>query len=112
MNCDFTKKVYSALRALPPGTVTTYGQLARIAGSPGAARAVGNILHNNPDPIYTPCFRVVNSAGKLTKNFAFGGIKQQRKMLMDDGIVVASNKVDLAKYKISDEEWMRLIAAA
>jgi len=50
-------------------------------------RYVGFLLHNNPDPDRIPCHRVVNSRGKLAKNYAFGGIKGQRKRLLDEGVI-------------------------
>jgi methylated-DNA-[protein]-cysteine S-methyltransferase len=50
--------------------VKSYGQMARTAGSPRAARAAGNALHNNPIAIIVPCHRVVGSDGSLT---GYGG---------------------------------------
>lgn len=91
--------MYAAVRQIPPGYVATYGQIAELAGSPGAARAVGNALHVNPDPDGTPCFRVVNAQGKLTKNFGFGGIAEHRRRLEEDGIEVINYKVDLEVYR-------------
>ena len=74
LGSEFAERVYAAVRMIPEGHVATYGDIAALAGSPGAARAVGNALHVNPDPEYTPCFRVVNAQGKLARNFGFGGI--------------------------------------
>ena len=69
------------------------------------ARAVGNALHNNPDPENVPCYRVVNSKGELAGAFAFGGENVQAQLLMDDGIDVTDGKVDLEKngIKLLDE---------
>ena len=92
---SFKSKVYAVVRQIPSGKVATYGQIARLAGSPGAARAVGNILHVNPDPQRTPCFRVVNSQGKLSGAFAFGGPMVQRDLLRQDGVEVINSRVDL-----------------
>ncbi|MEW5914310.1 MAG: methylated-DNA--[protein]-cysteine S-methyltransferase [Thermodesulfobacteriota bacterium] len=66
----FTQKVLLACRAIPYGQTATYGALARRAGSPRAARAVGQVMHNNPVPIFIPCHRVLGSDGSLT---GFGG---------------------------------------
>ena len=59
----FTEKVYAVVARIPRGRTMTYGEVARRAGSPNAARAVGNIMHNNPDTTRVPCHRVVRSDG-------------------------------------------------
>ncbi len=59
----FTRRVLEALRATAPGETFTYGQLARMAGTPGAARAVGQVMAKNPLPILIPCHRVVAANG-------------------------------------------------
>ena len=61
---SFTKKVYDIVRQIPRGQVRTYKQVAILAGSPKAYRAVGNILNKNYDP-KIPCHRVVKSNGEL-----------------------------------------------
>ncbi len=96
---SFAEDVYAAVRQIPEGHVATYGQIAEIAGYPGAARAVGNALHVNPDPDHTPCFRIVNSNGMLARNFGFGGKFAQRALLEEDGIEVINFRVDLDKYQ-------------
>lgn len=95
----FKEAVYEVVRQVPDGYVVTYGQVARLAGYPGAARAVGNALHVNPDPDYTPCFRVVNSQGKLSPCFGFGGIGEHRRRLEEDGIEVINYKVNLEEFQ-------------
>lgn len=62
---DFEERVWSALACVGYGTTVTYGELARRAGAPGAARAVGGALSRNPVPILVPCHRVVASGGGL-----------------------------------------------
>ena len=59
----FTRRVLEAARAIPPGATLTYGELARRAGSPRAARAVGQVMARNPIPLVIPCHRVVAAAG-------------------------------------------------
>ena len=46
----FKEIVYDIVRQIPSGKVATYGQIAALAGNPKSARAVGNALHNNPEP--------------------------------------------------------------
>lgn len=60
----FKEKVFAAVKKIPRGNVLTYKEVARLAGSPRAWRAVGNILNSNYDPAI-PCHRVIRSDGKL-----------------------------------------------
>lgn len=78
----------------------TYAQIAEYLGNKNLCRVVGNILHNNPDPIGYPCYKVVNSKGELSKNFGDGGIEVQKQRLLADGIEVVNYKVDLRRYKM------------
>ena len=92
------EKVYEFLRTIPKGKVVTYGQIAEYLGNKRLARVVGNILHNNPDEKKYPCYKVVDSKGNLSNNFAFGGIEKQKEKLEKEGIIVENYKVDLEKY--------------
>lgn len=96
-----TKRIYEAVKKIPRGFVATYGQVAELAGNKKMSRAVGNALHKNPDPDGIPCYRVVNSKGELSGEFAFGGAGAQANLLMADGIEVIDGKVDLGKYGIN-----------
>ena len=60
----FARKVHKALLQVPYGSVVAYRDLARLAGSPGAARAVGRVMSANPFPLVVPCHRVVNADGQ------------------------------------------------
>lgn len=95
-----TKRIYEAVKKIPHGRVATYGQIAELAGDKKMARAVGNALHNNSDPVNIPCFRVVNSKGELSGAFAFGGATEQADRLLADGIEVIDGKVNLEKFGI------------
>lgn len=94
------EKVYEFLTTIPKGKVVTYGQIAQYLGNKNLARVVGNILHENKDENKYPCYKVVNSKGSLSKQFAFGGIENQKEKLEKDGIIVINYKVDLNKYKL------------
>jgi O-6-methylguanine DNA methyltransferase len=96
---NLRQEVYEYLRRIPKGKVVTYGQIAAYFGNPKMARAIGNILHNNPDESRYPCFRVVNSRGELAQKFVFGGAAGQRARLLADGVAVENDRVDLAKYQ-------------
>ena len=75
----FNKKVLEATYRIPYGGVTTYSDMARSAGSPRAARAAGNALHNNPIPIVVPCHRVLHRDGGLG---GYGGGLPMKKWLL------------------------------
>lgn len=83
---DFQRRVWAITRVIPRGQVRTYGEIAQEAGSPGAARAVGQAMARNPWPIIVPCHRVVGSDGSLT-GFG-GGLDMKRKMLVMEGAVL------------------------
>jgi len=89
--------VYSVVSSIPKGKVLTYSRVAEIAGVKNP-RIVGTILHKNPDPEKIPCHRVVNSQGKVAKNFAFGRARGQIKKLLNEGVEVQDGKVDLNKF--------------
>ena len=91
--------VYDFLTTIPAGKVVTYGQIGEYFGNKQLARTVGNILHHNPDGEKYPCYKVVNSHGKLAAQYAFGGLNAQREKLIAEGIVVEHNRVDLKKYQ-------------
>lgn len=93
------EKVYNYLMTIPKGKVVTYKQIAEYLGNASLARVVGNILHNNPNELKYPCYKVVNSKGKLASNYAFGGIQKQKEKLESENIEVINNRVDLKKYK-------------
>ena len=88
---NFAAQVYAVVKNIPAGEVMAYGQVAALAGRPGAARAVGNILHHNPHESDIPCHRVVNSKGRLALNFAFNGPTEQKHRLEQEGVKVVGN---------------------
>ena len=81
----FARHVYAATRAIGPGAVATYGEIARAVGDPGAARAVGATLRANPYPVIVPCHRVLAADGALHGFSAPGGIATKRRMLELEG---------------------------
>ncbi len=97
------EKVYEFLQTIPKGKVVTYKQIAQYLGNKNLSRVVGNILHNNPNESKYPCYKVVNSKGKLSESFAFGGIEKQKEKLEKDGIEVNNYTVDLDKYQYRAE---------
>ncbi len=94
---DFKDKVYKVLRTVPKGKVVTYGQLAAMAGSPKASRAIGLFMKTNPDAPRTPCHRVVGSDGKLIGYSGKNGVPGKMQMLKEEGVKFKGDKVDLEK---------------
>ncbi len=92
-------KIYDVVRRIPRGRVTTYGQVARLAGNPRWSRVVGYALHVNPSPGEIPCHRVVDRFGRTTRAFAFGGEDMQKKLLEDEGIkFLPDGSINLSEY--------------
>ncbi len=75
----FQLRVWQELCAIPYGTTTSYGELARRIGNPAASRAVGLANGSNPIAIIVPCHRVIGSNGKLTGYG--GGLEIKQKLL-------------------------------
>jgi O-6-methylguanine DNA methyltransferase len=76
----FERRVWEALRAIPPGETTSYGAIAKAVGSPDAARAVGAANGANPIAIIVPCHRVIGASGSLT---GYGGGLDKKTWLLD-----------------------------
>jgi methylated-DNA-[protein]-cysteine S-methyltransferase len=77
----FTRRVIDACRAVAPGRTVSYADLAVQAGSPGAARAVGNAMARNRFPLIVPCHRVVGAKGHLGGYSAPQGLAMKRRLL-------------------------------
>jgi methylated-DNA-[protein]-cysteine S-methyltransferase len=82
----FNRRVYELARTIPPGSVVTYGDMARRLCQPGVARAVGQALGHNPWPIVVPCHRVVAADGRMGGFSAPGGVSTKRRMLEIEGV--------------------------
>jgi O-6-methylguanine DNA methyltransferase len=80
----FQRRVLETVKGIPRGEVRPYVWVAREAGSPGASRAVGNVMANNPVPLLVPCHRVVRNDGR-TGRYAFGA-GEKVKLLKLEGV--------------------------
>lgn len=90
--------IYAIVRRIPPGTVATYGQIARLAGNPRMSRIVGCAMHGAPGDV--PCHRVVNRSGGLCDAFEPMGRETQRLLLEMEGVGFLGNgNVDLERYR-------------
>lgn len=83
---EFTGDVEAVLRALRPGQVVTYGEVAIEAGYPGAARAVGNVLRSS---IGLPWWRVVNASGRVNP----AAVAEATRRLWSEGVEVRDGRV-------------------
>ncbi len=81
----FREKVLKIVKKIPKGKILTYGEVARRAGNPRAARAVGTILNKNYDP-KIPCHRVIRSNGKLGGYNR--GPRKKRNLLKKEGVTL------------------------
>ena len=97
-NDSFPQRVWQIVAAIPPGSVTTYGEVARLAGSPRAARQVGGVLRRLTEGSTLPWHRVVNRQGQIS--LTGPDLQRQRQALLADGVqVTGSGEIDLARYR-------------
>lgn len=85
----FRRAVLAVVRAVPYGTTLTYGEVALRAGSPRAARAVGQVLARNPLPIVIPCHRVLAAGGRPGGYSGGAGLATKRRLLALEGVRLA-----------------------
>jgi len=85
--------VYQIVAALPKGKVTSYGQIAKLAGYPNHARIVGNILKNLPSDTLLPWHRVINSQGKISFPQNSDAYNRQRLLLEKEGVNFKNSKI-------------------
>ena len=96
----FFEQVYRIVEKIPRGKVLSYGDVARLIGSPRASRQVGWALHCNPRPGEIPCHRVVFSDGSVSSGFAFGGPQVQRALLEAEAVKFGENgKINMKEYR-------------
>jgi O-6-methylguanine DNA methyltransferase len=85
----FARRVLAVVKRIPVGRVTTYGEVARLAGRPRAARAVGNILREASQP-GLPYHRVIAAGGQLG---GYSDLALKRALLVAEGLVVSGRRV-------------------
>ena len=96
---NFDERVWNLIRKIPKGKITTYKEIAKALNTK-AYRAVGQALKRNPNPISTPCHRVVCSDGKLG---GYGGrskkgVDKKSKLLKKEGVEIKKGKINLEKF--------------
>ena len=94
----FPQRVWHIVASIPEGYVATYGDVARLAGSPRAARQVGGVLKRLPEGSTLPWHRVVNRHGDIS--LTGPDLQRQRQALLAEGVQVSgSGHIDLQHYR-------------
>ena len=86
---SFARRVLSIVKRIPPGRVATYGDIAAMAGSPRAWRAVGTVMRECRDPS-VPCHRVIGSGGALG---GYSSLPLKRELLRAEGLDVGPGRL-------------------
>lgn len=89
--------IIQQVAAVPFGEVTSYGAIAKAAGLPGYARFVGQVLRNLPKDSKLPWHRVINAQGKLSFPPDSDAYIEQKKRLINEGVVFKNNKLKLSR---------------
>ncbi|SJL83424.1 Methylated-DNA--protein-cysteine methyltransferase [Vibrio palustris] len=95
---QFLAQIFLVIARIPQSSISTYGDIARMAGYPGYARHVGKALKQLPQDSKLPWYRVINSQGKIS--LTGDDFSRQRAQLLEDGIEVsASGRISLRTYR-------------
>lgn len=88
---DINHRIWQVVALIPKGKVATYGDVARQAGLPGAARRVGMALRGLPEDTSIPWHRVINAQGKISLPAGSASRYTQRERLEAEGVVFRHN---------------------
>ncbi|MFC4024247.1 MGMT family protein [Oceanobacillus longus] len=98
----FTERAIRIIKQIPKGQVMTYGQIAKVAGSPRASRQVVRILHSMSNKHKLPWHRVINAKGQIAIKDKEAWM-EQKLLLEDEGIEVSdTGYIDLKEYQINE----------
>ena len=93
------QRIYAVLAAIPSGVVVTYGQVAELAGLPGAARLVGTTLSKLPSDSQLPWHRVINASGTISMPKEGLGFDRQKRRLQEEDVVVTDGRISLKQFR-------------
>lgn len=96
---DRRARIYDVVRAIPPGRVATYGQVAGLAGLPGQARLVGYAMAALDADSDVPWHRVINARGEISLPAGGHPARAQRALLEFEGVVFEGGRVALKDYR-------------
>lgn len=92
------QRIWQAVRAIPPGRVASYGQIAALVGLPRQARLVGYALHRLPADSALPWHRVITARGALAFPEASADYARQQALLRQEGVELIAGRVDLRRF--------------
>lgn len=95
------ESIWRVVAAIPAGRVSTYGEVARLAGLPRGARQVGRALGKAPASLRLPWFRVIGAGGRIVLPKGSEGYRTQISKLRADGVTVENGRVRLPEF-----QWM------
>ena len=96
----FTERVVQIILSIPTGRVMSYGQIARCAGNPRAARQVARVLHSLSEKHSLPWHRVVNAKGEIAIKEE-NSKQTQHDLLEAEGVPIINDRIPLQEYKYS-----------
>lgn len=106
---DFSERVYRIVARVPRGRVATYGQIATLAGSPRAARAVGNLMRRSlQQGVEVPWHRIINAQGGISSKGDTERAQLQRRLLEAEGIEFDESgfcQLDEVRWHPTEEFW-------
>ena len=97
------KKILSAIRAIPKGSVASYGQIATIAGFSRGHRQVAKALRDNPNRADIPWYRVIRNDGYCGMPRDSKGYIEQFSLLKSEGVLNKNGRVDMKRYQWQTE---------
>ena len=93
------KRVWQVVALIPVGQISTYGEIADMAGLGRGARLVGRIMSRLPQGTTLPWHRVINAAGRISLPVGSAGYAEQRRRLEDEGVVFIKGRASLRRYR-------------
>jgi methylated-DNA-protein-cysteine methyltransferase-like protein len=89
------ESIWRVVATIPPGRVSTYGEVAKLAGLPRGARQVGRALGKAPASLKLPWHRVIGAGGRIALAKGSAGYRTQVSKLRAEGVVVTNGRVRL-----------------
>lgn len=96
---DHYQKIWRTVQMIPAGKVSSYGQIADLAGLPGRARLVGKSLGFIPKDMQVPWYRVLRSSGQIAFPKGTEQAEKQKGLLQQENVVVLNNRVKLKEFQ-------------
>ena len=93
------QRVWQVVALIPLGQISTYGEIAEMAGLGRGARLVGRIMSRLPQGTTLPWYRVINASGRISLPLGSAGYDEQRRRLEDEGVVFVNGRVSFVNYR-------------